>query len=286
MSILKSTARPKIGLALGGGSAKGLAHIGVIKVLEENNIPIDYIAGTSIGALIGGFYAFSKNISEIEDIALNNNFYEYLSMFFDPSLYQGLIKGNKVVKFIENYIGQTTFNDLKIPFRCVATDVKSGEPVIEKNGTVAQAIRTSISIPVFFKPIEKDGIFLIDGGLSVPVPVQIVRDMGADIVIAVNLYKNNLNSAINKLDIFNVADNSNNILLLHLADENVKNADIVISPKLESITWNNLFTPEKTKEAVDIGEEAAIEKIEEIKRLLSSKHAPLWKTIFSKIFHY
>lgn len=286
MSILKSTARPKIGLALGGGSAKGLAHIGVIKVLEENNIPIDYIAGTSIGALIGGFYAFSKNISEIEDIALNNNFYEYLSMFFDPSLYQGLIKGNKVVKFIENYIGQTTFNDLKIPFRCVATNVKSGEPVIEKNGTVAQAIRTSISMPVFFKPIERDGVFLIDGALSIPVPVQMVRDMGADIVIAVNLYKNNLNSAINKLDIFNVADNSNNILLLHLADENVKNADIVISPKLESITWNNLFTPEKTKEAVDIGEEATIEKIEEIKRLLSSKHAPLWKTIFSKIFHY
>jgi len=280
MSVFKSINRPKIGLALGGGSAKGLAHIGIIKVLEENNIPIDYIAGTSIGALIGGFYAFSKNIKEVEDIALKNNFYEYFSMFLDPSLNQGLIKGEKVVKFIENYIGQATFDSLKIPFQCVSTDVKNGESVIEKSGKVAQAIRTSISIPVFFKPIERDGVFLIDGALSMPVPVQIVRNMGADIVIAVNLYKNALDNSLARLDIFNVADNSNNILLHHLANENVKEADIVISPKLESITWNNLFTPEKTKEAIDIGEEAAIEKIEEIKRLINrNKKENIWSKL-------
>ena len=281
MNLFKNTSRPKIGLALGGGSAKGLAHIGVIKYLTENNIPIDYIAGTSVGSLVGGFYAFSKNIYDIEKIGINNNFSEYFSMFFDPALGQGLIKGEKVLKFIENYIGDTTFDKMKIPFACVATDIMNGLPVIEKTGDVAQAIRASISIPVFFKPLEKDGKYLADGGLSIPVPVETCREMGADIVIAVNLYKNYIKINAEKPGIFKVADSSKDILLHHLANENVKSADVVISPKVETISWDSLFTSDKSREVIKSGEEAAKEKIAEIKKLIDGYKLPWWKRLFN-----
>jgi len=280
--FFKKNARPKIGLALGGGSAKGLAHIGVIKILEQNNIPIDFIAGTSVGSMIGGFYAFSKNISEIEDIALKNNFNEYFSMFFDPVLSQGIIKGGKVVKFIEKYIGQTDFESLKIPFACTTTNIMDGEAIIKNTGKVAPAIRASISIPVFFQPIEQDGKYLTDGGMSVPVPVQVVRDMGADIVIAVNIYKNYIKTNATKPGIFRVADNSTDILLHHLANENVKTADIVISPKVEDFSWENLFTTEKSQEVILAGEIATKEKINEIKRIMSSPKNPWWKETVKK----
>lgn len=269
MSFFKSVTRPKIGLALGGGSAKGLSHVGVIKILEQNNIPIDFIAGTSIGALIGGFYAFSKDINKIEKIGLENNFREYFSMLFDPSLNQGLIKGEKVVRFIESYIGDATFDKMKIPFSCTATDIVNGESIIENKGSVSAGIRASISIPVFFKPLEKDGRFLTDGGLSMPVPVKLARDMGADIVIAVNLYKNYIKTDAVRPGIFKVADNSNDILLHHLANENVKTADIVISPQVESFSWDSLFTTEKSQIVITAGEVAAKDKINEIKKLMN-----------------
>lgn len=269
--FFKNSTRPKVGLALGGGSAKGLAHIGVIKILEQNNIPIDYVAGTSVGSMIGGFYAFSKNITEIEDIALKNNFNEYFSMFFDPVLNQGIIKGGKVVKFIESYIGQADFKSLKIPFACTATNIMNGEAIIENSGKVAAAIRASISIPVFFQPVERDGKYLTDGGMSIPVPVQVVKDMGADIVIAVNLYKNYIKTDAVKPGIFKVADNSTDILLHHLANENVKTADIVISPQVEGFSWDSLFTTEKSQKVIVAGEAATNEKMNEIKKLINKK---------------
>lgn len=275
--FFKNNNRPKIGLALGGGSAKGLAHVGVIKMLTENNIPIDYIAGTSVGSLVGGFYAFSKNIYDIENIGINNNFGEYFSMFFDPALGQGLIKGEKVLKFIENYIGDTTFENMKVPFACVATDIMDGLPVIEKTGSVSQAIRASISIPVFFKPLERDGKFLADGGLSIPVPVEVVRSMGADIVIAVNLYKNYIKTDSKRPGIFKVADNSSDILFHHLANENVKTADVVISPDVENVSWDSLFTASGSRKVIESGEISTKAKLHEIKKLIDSYKLPWWK---------
>ncbi|PIU29168.1 MAG: hypothetical protein COT09_02270, partial [Candidatus Hydromicrobium americanum] len=176
--------RPKIGLALGSGGPKGLSHIGIIKVLEENNITIDFIAGASIGSVIGGFYASTKNIKKIEKIALSNNWRQTLPLFFDPSLRQGFVSGRKIKIFIENIIGKIHFKDLKIPFSVVATDIKTGETVIINEGEVALAIRASSSIPLIFKPLKLDSMLLVDGGLSLPVPVGVVRRMGADLVIA------------------------------------------------------------------------------------------------------
>lgn len=219
--------RPKIGLALGSGGSRGLAHIGVIKALEENNIPIDFIAGTSIGAMAGGFYAAGLGVKKMENIVLEINWRRMFSLV-DPRLKQGLITGEKVKTFIEGYVDGKRIEDCKIPFVAVATDLKTGEIVVLNKGEMAQAIRASISIPLVFKPVEIDGRMLADGGLSAPVPVEIVRAMGADIVIAVNLDKH-YHDENWKPGWYDIANDSLNILRHHLALSNVSTADIVIN---------------------------------------------------------
>jgi len=239
--------RPKIGLALGSGGPKGLAHIGVIKILEENNIPIDFIAGSSIGALIGGFYSATKDIGQVEKIALNANWRQLLSLI-DPSLQRGLIGGEKIKKFVERHIGKIKFQDLKIPFSAITTDLKTGEIISINQGEVASAIRASISIPLVFKPVERKGRLLADGGLSLPVPVKTARRMGAELVIAVNLdadyFANNDNNKTN-LGFYKIANNSINLLRYHLASWNIKEADIIVEPKfgikLGIVRWNKFL---------------------------------------------
>ncbi len=225
--IMTKSKRPKIGLALGSGGARGLAHIGVIKVLEENNIPIDFIAGSSIGAMAGGLYAAGLTMKKIEEIALSTDWRRVFSVLSDPSLKKGLIGGKKLKTFIESYIDGKKFEDCKIPFVAVATDLKTGEIVILDKGKIAQAVRASISIPLIFKPIEINGRTLADGGLSAPVPVEIARNMGADIVIAVNLDKH---YCIEKWSPgwYDIANDSLNILRHHLALLNTAGADIVV----------------------------------------------------------
>ncbi len=227
--------RPKIGLALGSGSSRGLAHIGVIKVLEENNIPIDFIAGSSIGAMIGGFYAAELDIKRIEEIALETNWRKMFSLI-DPHLKQGLVGGKKVKTFIENHINGKKFEDCEIPFTAVATDLKTGEVVVLNKGEIAQSIRASISLPLIFKPVEINGRILADGGLSAPVPVENVRNMGADLIIAVNLDKYYYNEKW-KPGWYNIANDSLNILRYHLELLNTANADIVIDIDVGKTSW-------------------------------------------------
>ncbi len=233
---MMNSKKPKIGLALGSGSSKGLAHIGVIKVLKENNIPIDFIAGSSIGALIGGFYAAGLDIKEIEKIALSVSWRKVFSTLFEPSFKKGLIGGEKVKAFIESHIDGKNFEDCKIPFVAVATDLRTGEIVTLNNGEMAQAIRASISIPLVFKPVEMDDRILADGGLSAPVPAEIVRGMGADIAIAVNLDKHYYDETWNP-GWYDIANDSLNILRYHLALSNVSNADIIININAGKISW-------------------------------------------------
>jgi len=264
---MSETKRPKIGLALGSGGAKGLAHIGVIKVLEENNIPIRFIAGSSIGALIGGFYSATKDIKHVEKIALSTNWRKLLSLI-DPSLRQGLISGEKLKKFIENQIGKIKFQDLKIPLSVIATDLKTGETISINQGEVASAIRASISIPLVFKPVDREGRLLADGGLSLPVPVEIARKMGAELVIAVNLdanYFTNKDNNKTNLGFYKIANNSINLLRYHLAFWNVKDADIIVEPKLGSVHWNKFLDG---KNIILAGESAMKKKLPELKKLI------------------
>jgi len=259
--------RPKIGLALGSGGSRGLAHIGVIKVLEENNIPIDFIAGSSIGAMVGGFYAAGLSIKEIEEIALSTNWRRVFSILFDPHLKQGLIGGEKLKTFIENYINGKKFEDCKVPFVTVATDLKTGEVVVLNKGEMAQAIRTSISIPLVFKPAEINGRMLVDGGLSAPVPVEIVRGMGADIIIAVNLDKHYCDEEW-KPGWYNIANDSLNILRHHLALSNVANADIVIDINVGKNYWYQ-FTNGQDK--ILTGEKATKEVLPRLQEIIYQK---------------
>ena len=181
----------KIGLALGSGSARGLAHIGVLKALRENNINIDMIAGSSIGALVGAYYAKNKDIRGLEEITLNVNFKDLMKLA-DPNFFflsKGFIQGKKVEELLKIIIGDIDFKDLSIPFLAVATDMETGKEIIIKSGSVIKAIRASISIPVIFTPIRYRSKFLIDGGVANPMPANILRQQGMDFIIASNVVK-------------------------------------------------------------------------------------------------
>ena len=179
----------KVGLALSGGAARGLAHIGVLKALEEEAIPIDMIAGVSAGAMIGACYAKERNAVILEEIALGID-WKKLARLFDLnliSLGKGFVQGQRVKALLGSIIGNTKFEDLGIPLAVVAADVQSMEEIIINKGPVIEAVRASISMPVILTPVKWRNRFLIDGGVVNPMPVDVVRSMGAEIVIAVNV---------------------------------------------------------------------------------------------------
>ena len=179
----------KIGLALGAGAARGLAHIGILKALKEENVSIDMIAGSSMGALVGACYAKNGEIIDLEEIVLRMD-WKQLAQLADPNLallFKGIIYGKKVKELLKTIIGDVKFKDLKIPLAVVATDVNTGEEIVIKEGLVIEAVRASISIPAIFMPVKLNGRFLIDGGIINPVPVNVVKDMGATFVIACNV---------------------------------------------------------------------------------------------------
>jgi NTE family protein len=177
----------KTGIALGGGGAKGLAHIGVIKVLEEHGIVPDIVSGTSIGALIGALYLLRGDIAAVEDYALgfeNSNLYPHLAPRPSSS---GLVSEKRIQAFLNGIFANARFEDLDRPFFCTASDIHRGREVLFANGSLRQAVRASISIPVIFKPVLLRKSYLVDGGLINPVPVDALKNSGADFTIAVNV---------------------------------------------------------------------------------------------------
>ncbi len=191
----------KIGLALGGGSARGLAHVGVILALEAYNIPIDIIAGTSIGSVIGGLYASGATIEQLEEVALSIKKSKTLFMIDPVFPHSGLISGDRIEKMLNQFaLKDKTFDDLSISFAAVATDVESGAKVILNQGKVIDAVRASIAIPGIFTPVKYQDYYLVDGGVVDPVPVDVAQMMGADIIIAVSLAKINPYTAILMID--------------------------------------------------------------------------------------
>ncbi len=175
----------RLGLALGSGAARGLAHIGVLKVLEEEGVEIDFISGTSIGALIGALYAAGVPIEQIEEVACDVD-WQQLARMIDPIIpTSGLIDGKKVSRFIAELLPVETFEELRIPLAVVATDVETGEEIIIKRGALIEALRAAVAFPGIFTPVRFGETFLVDGGLCNPVPVDVVRNMGADKVIGV-----------------------------------------------------------------------------------------------------
>lgn len=177
----------KTGIALGGGGAKGLAHIGVLKVLQEHGIVPDMVAGTSIGALVGGLYLLRGDILAVEEYALgfeNSNLYPHLVPRPSSS---GMISEKRIQAFLKGLFGSTRIQDLERPFFCPAVDIRSGREVMIDRGSLQQAVRASISVPVIFKPVRLRRTFLVDGGLLNPVPVDVLKKNGSDFTIAVNV---------------------------------------------------------------------------------------------------
>jgi NTE family protein len=177
--------RPRIGLALGGGSARGWAHIGVIHALHDAGIKPDLVCGTSIGALVGAVYV-SGELDRL-DAWVRSLRLQTVVGFLDVSLNGGLIKGDKLIAFFNDHFVDRDFSELACPFGAVATDLQHGREVWLREGGVSDAVRASIALPGLFTPVRRDGNWLADGGLVNPVPVSLCRAMGADIVIAVDL---------------------------------------------------------------------------------------------------
>lgn len=264
----------KVGVALGCGGWRGLAHIGVLKSLEKHGVRIDYIAGSSVGALVGGLYAFYGGISELEKIVDSIGYRDLARSLSDPTVKLGLLKGGRLVEFLEKHLQGAKIEDLKVPYKAVATDIITGESIFIDKGSLSKAIRASISIPIMLAPVPIENRKLVDGGVSMPVPTKVVREMGADIVIGVNLYGNIFpmtealdNNAI-RLSAREIFRLSYQMLLNKLATENLEEADIALNPKIKEGSFNIFKNFVREKGTVKCGEEAMDEAIVDLKKLL------------------
>jgi len=266
----------KVGLALGGGGARGFAHIGVLEVLDREGINIDMIAGTSAGAIVGALYAQGKSGSEIKSLALDIASQRLVSLL-DPALPKsGFIKGNKIKNLIASFLGgNIKFSNLRIPFACVAADINTGEEVVINRGSVPEAIRASISIPVVFSLVKRDNRYLVDGGLVNPVPASIVKRMGADIVIAVNVVPDIADTVSRddkgrqkspkELDMVHILLQYLNITSNSLVKTSLELADVIIEPNTAHIKGNDYHD---AQEGILQGELAAQKSVLEIKQML------------------
>ena len=225
----------KIGLALGGGAVLGAAHIGVLKAIEELNIRIDYLAGTSIGAFVAAFFGFGKNWEEIREIALELKWIDISGL----SLSQyGLLSNEKLGELITRHLGDKKIEDASIPLAMIATDISNGKKVVLNDGAVADAAMASTSIPGIFQPVEINKKMLVDGGIVENVPIHTVREMGADYIIGVDL--NAKHSYDKPENIIDVMVNSFHFTLQASAKLQTEDAELLLQPDLSSFNRSNM----------------------------------------------
>jgi NTE family protein len=274
--------RKKVGLALGGGYARGIAHIGVLEVFEKEGIPIDLIAGTSIGALIGALYARKTDASALKKQANDMDWMRVTSLVDLTLPRSGFIGGNRVTSFLKHLMGDVDFSELKIPLSCIAADIITGDEIVINQGSVLEAVRASISIPIIFKTVKKDNRYLVDGGLVNPVPVSAVRDMGADLVIAVDVTPDRRERANYIIEhqedkepnIMQVMVQSIYIMTYNTAHSVCAEADTVIRPNVVHINPGDFH---RGAEAVLEGELAAEDAMPHLKKELAAAGIPILK---------
>jgi NTE family protein len=272
----------KVGLALGGGYARGLAHIGVLEVLEREGIPVDMIAGTSIGALVGALYAIERNAALIKNQAMQLDS-KGLASLVDLTLPKsGFIRGKRVTSLLRRFVGDAQFEDLSIPLFCVATDIITGEEIVLNQGSVLEAVRASISIPIIFTVTRKDGRYLVDGGLVNPVPVSVLKRMGADFIIAVDVTPDRKERAAylrehnetKEPGIFQVMVQSIYITTYLTARTVSRGADALVRPHVAEIGPGEFH---RARECILQGELAAVDSLPKIKKQLQAAGIPLEK---------
>jgi NTE family protein len=212
----------KLGLALSGGGARGFSHIGVIKALMENKIPIDYIAGTSMGAVIAAYYALHKDMTGLEMIVSDFNKGDMLTILDMNDPRRSIVKGEKARAFMKKLFGDKTFDNTKIPLGIGATSLQTGKEVMFSSGKILDAVMASGAYPVVFPPVKFNGEDLVDGGLAEAIPVEMVKNMGAEVIIAVDLFSVKPQTERNFDDIINVLERTMELLLAKLSDYDIK----------------------------------------------------------------
>ena len=307
--LMNATGRPKVGLVLGGGGAKGAAEVGVLKVLEKAGVPIDYIAGTSIGSIVGSLYAAGYTATELDSMFCQQEWLTLLTdrrndmgnepykvkdgvtyIFGFPVMGNlndadisgfGVMKGARVENLIDSMArlkGCQDFKSLKIPFRCVAADFRTATEVILSEGKLSKGVRASMAIPGIFKPVNHDGYKLVDGGMLNNLPVDVAQDMGADIIIAVDLQQDEQKPKQSDFDFGMLSGVADMLgfggLLNWVANrpdftkyaENVKRATIYIHPPLPDMDASS-FGNKNSARMIKIGEKEAMKHWDELIKL-------------------
>ena len=253
--------RRKLGLALGGGFARCMAHIGVLKVLEEEKIPIDFVGGTSAGAILGAAYCAGMSAMELAEIALSARFHDFAG--WTLSRY-GFYSNERLANFCERVIMLKNFEDLKIPLAVTATDVRTGEPVIFTKGPLIDPMRASCAYPGMFPPVEVDGRSLIDGMLAYLVPTTPLREMGADHVVGVYLSADRSRQPAPR-HLFELIGQCFSIAEAKMRDLWQKDADLVIEPDIDGFAFDCF---DRAKELIANGEKATRAALPQLRRLL------------------
>ena len=259
-----SNKKPIIALVLGSGGARGYAHIGVIETLEQHGIKPDLIVGTSAGSIVGSIYASGKSADQLRKIALDmkvgdvRDFKIGLKGFFD---------GRKVEDYVNKQVGQIPLEKMKIPMYVVATELKNGEKTIFNHGNTGQAVRASVSIPSMFILTMFQGKEYVDGGLVSPVPVKIAKELGADVVIAVDILAQPSNTETT--NVWGLFNQNINIMQNKLAEEELKEADIVIQPDLREKA--HIFDVKGRQDTIQAGVEAANLRMHDLDVVIASK---------------
>lgn len=270
LSVTTSFARPKIGLVLGGGGAKGAAHIGVLRVLEEVGVHVDYIAGTSIGSIVGGLYSVGY---QSNDIAAMFSEQKWLKLFAGE-----MVEGGRIEVLLDSMLtaklpiardnDSLSFDALPIPFRCVAVELLRMDEVVLSKGNLSRSIRASMAVPIALRSVEIDGKRLVDGGMLNNLPVDVVRQMGADIVIAIDLQQNKHRSKDFSLkEQFGIGGILDWIVSRpdwRRYNDNCADADIYINPNLDGYDATS-FSQIEIKDMIEKGEKAAREQIKRLR---------------------
>jgi NTE family protein len=271
--------RPLVGLALGGGMARGCAHIGVLRELEKHNIPIDLIAGTSVGSLIGGAYAAGLSPDQIEEMALTISWNDLGRVTISKL---GFYNSERTEEYVRKHFPVTEFEKARLPFGAVATDIQTGKMVIFTEGSLPLAIRASCAMPIFYTPVVVNGRMMVDGGLVGHIPASVARLMGADLVIAIDVNSQHL-PIPPPTHLFSVMSQALSVMGRTAVQYLYADADIVIRPQIEQVRPDDLS---KAAEMITAGEEAARRVIDKIKRSLAPRRQGLFKRIFSRESDY
>ncbi len=252
-----------LGLALGGGAARGFAHVGVIQVLEEAGIQPDLVVGTSAGSLVAAMYASGKNSTQLRRVAETMEEAE-ITDWMMPILNRGALRGEALARYVNTQVGNRLIEQMKMPLGIVATDLHSGEPVLFRRGNTGSAVRASSAVPAVFQPVKIGSREYVDGGLVSPVPVRQARDMGANVVIAVDISTDPEGSPAS--DTFQILMQTFNIMGKSLNTVLLKDADVVVKPALMGVKSADFAARRKSIEA---GREAMRKALPRLKEVLS-----------------